>query len=82
MCSSDLGIDTVIIAGTLTNVCCEASARDAMMADFKTFMAADANAARSDAEHLASLATVIQFFGDVRSCDELIAMLHGHTVSR
>ena len=29
------GIDTVIIAGTLTNVCCEASARDAMMADFK-----------------------------------------------
>ena len=76
------GIDTVIIAGTLTNVCCEASARDAMMADFKTFMAADANAARSDAEHLASLATVIQFFGDVRSCDELIAMLHGHTVSR
>jgi ureidoacrylate peracid hydrolase len=53
-----------------------------MMADFKTFMAADANAARSDAEHLASLATVIQFFGDVRSCDELIAMLHGHTVSR
>src|SRR5512146_2261109 len=32
------GVDTVLIAGTLTNVCCEASARDAMMADFRTLM--------------------------------------------
>ena len=29
------GIDTVLIAGTKTNVCCEATARDAMMLDFK-----------------------------------------------
>lgn len=69
------GIDTVLIAGTLTNVCCEASARDAMMGDFRTVMVADANAARSDAEHLAALATVAEFFGDVRTSDELIALL-------
>src|SRR3712207_4567732 len=49
------GIDTVIIVGTLTNVCCESSARDAMMMDFKTIMVADANAARSDQEHVAAL---------------------------
>jgi len=69
------GVDTVLIAGTLTNVCCEASARDAMMDGFKTIMVSDANAARSDAEHLASLSSVAQFFGDVRSTDEVIALL-------
>ena len=69
------GIDTVLITGTLTNVCCEASARDAMMGDFKTMMISDANAARSDAEHIASLATVVQFFADVRSTDEVVHLL-------
>ena len=73
------GIDTVLIAGTLTNVCCESSARDAMMGDFKTVMVSDANAARSDAEHIAALATVVQFFADVRSTDEVLEMLTGAT---
>lgn len=69
------GIDTVLIAGTMTNVCCEASARDAMMDGFRTVVLSDANAARSDAEHVASLATILQFFGDVRSTAETIALL-------
>ena len=69
------GIDTVLIAGTMTNVCCEASARDAMMDGFKTVMISDANAARSDAEHTASLATVLQFFGDVRTTAETVELL-------
>jgi ureidoacrylate peracid hydrolase len=69
------GVDTVVITGTLTNVCCEASARDAMMDGFKTVMVSDANAARSDAEHLAALATLVQFFADVRSTDEVLQML-------
>lgn len=68
-------IDTVLIAGTMTNVCCEASARDAMAAGFKTIVVADANAARSEAEHVASLATLAQFIGDVRSTDEVIGLL-------
>ena len=46
-----------------------------MMGDFKTLMVSDANAARSDAEHVAALVTVVQFFADVRSTDEVIAML-------
>lgn len=69
------GIDTVLIAGTMTNVCCEASARDAMAAGFKTIVVADANAARSEAEHVASLATLAQFIGDVRSTGEVIGLL-------
>jgi len=59
----------------MTNVCCEASARDAMMDGFKTVMVSDANAARSDAEHVGSLATIVQFFGDVRTTDELLALI-------
>jgi ureidoacrylate peracid hydrolase len=68
-------VDTVVVAGTMTNVCCEASARDAMMAGFKTVMLSDANAARSDAEHVAALATLAQFFADVRTTDEVLGML-------
>lgn len=68
-------VDTVLIAGTMTNVCCEASARDAMAAGFKTIVVADANAARSEAEHVASLATLAQFIGDVRTTDEVIGLL-------
>ena len=68
-------IDTVLVAGTMTNVCCEASARDAMMDGFKTIVVSDANAARSDAEHVASLATILQFFGDVRTTSEVTGLL-------
>jgi len=32
------GFDYVLITGTVTNVCCESSARDSMMLNFKTIM--------------------------------------------
>jgi ureidoacrylate peracid hydrolase len=71
----NLGIDTMLIAGTKTNVCCEATARDAMMLDFKTVMVSDCCAALSDDEHLATLETFIQQFGDVMTSDEAIAAM-------
>ena len=70
-------IDTVIITGTLTNVCCESTARDAMMLGFKTVFVADANATRSDDEHNATLISMIQVFADVRLTDDLIRLLGG-----
>jgi len=70
-------IESVLIAGTLTNICSEASARDAAMQDFETTIVSDANAARSDDEHKATLVTFIQSFGDVRTTDELVALLNG-----
>ncbi len=69
------GLDTVLVTGTVTNVCCESTARDAMMLNFKTVMVSDANAAASDAEHNASLIAFYLTFGDVMSTDELIAAL-------
>ena len=68
-------LDTVIVVGTLTNVCCESTARDAMMLDFKTLFIADANATRSDAEHNATLVSMIQVFADVRLTDDVVSML-------
>jgi ureidoacrylate peracid hydrolase len=70
-----LGIDTVLVAGTKTNVCCESTARDAMMLDFKVVMVEDACAALSDEEHRASLETIIQQFGDVMRVDDVLARL-------
>lgn len=66
-----LGIDTVLIAGTKTNICCEATARDAMMLDFKVVMVSDCCAALSDDEHRAALENIIQQFGDVMTGDEV-----------
>jgi ureidoacrylate peracid hydrolase len=68
-------IDTVIVVGTLTNVCCESTARDAMMLNYRTILVSDANAALSDEEHNMSLANVLTTFGDVLSTDEVITGL-------
>jgi ureidoacrylate peracid hydrolase len=69
------GIDTVIIVGTLTNICCESSARDAMMLNYRLIFVADANAALSDAEHNATLTSMLRVFGDVPTTNETIALL-------
>jgi ureidoacrylate peracid hydrolase len=69
------GVDTVLIAGTATNVCCESSARDAMMLDYRVIMLADANATWSDEEHAATLNNFALFFGDVMTADEAIGKL-------
>src|SRR5205085_4495053 len=59
------GVDTILITGTVTNVCCESTARDAMMLNFKTVMVSDGNAAMNDEEHVASLSAFYLTFGDV-----------------
>jgi ureidoacrylate peracid hydrolase len=69
------GIDTVIVVGTLTNVCCESSARDAMMLNYKVLFVSDANAALADADHNATLGTILRVFGDVRTTDEVVGLL-------
>jgi len=68
-------IDTVVITGTVTGVCCESTARDAMMMNFKTIMVSDGCAAVTDEDHSASLANFYLTFGDVMSTDQVIACL-------
>lgn len=68
-------IDTLLIAGTKTNVCCECTARDAMMLDYKVVLLSDCTAALSDDEQRATLENVIQQFGDVLTADAALALL-------
>jgi ureidoacrylate peracid hydrolase len=69
------GIDTLLVSGTLTNVCCESTARDAMQLDYKVIMLSDGTATLSEEEHSAALNTFMLFFGDVMSTEEAIARL-------
>ena len=76
------GLDTLLITGTVTNVCCESSARDASMLNFRTIMVSDGNAANSQAEHDASLTAFYNTFGDVMDTDMIIAALELGTASK
>ena len=69
------GFDSMLITGTVTNVCCESSARDANMTNFRTVMVSDGNAALSQVEHEASLTAFYNTFGDVMDTDMIIAGL-------
>ena len=69
------GVDTLVITGTLTNVCCESTMRDAMMRDFQCILVGDACAARTDSEHIASLENAARFFGDVMNAEDVLFRL-------
>jgi nicotinamidase-related amidase len=66
------GIENLLVCGTATNMCCESTARDAMMIGYRAVMVHDANAARFEDDHLAGLTSFWQSFGDVRSTDDVI----------
>jgi ureidoacrylate peracid hydrolase len=71
------GIENLIVTGTATNMCCDTTARDAMMLDYRVVMVADANGARYDDDHMAGLTSFYQSFGDVRSTEEVLRDLLG-----
>ena len=68
-------IDTVIICGTVANVCCESSARDASTLGYRVIVVADANAAMRDQDLNASLHTIYRTFDDVRPTCEVLALV-------
>ena len=68
-------IRTVVIAGVVTNVCCEGTARDARALGYRVIMVADANATVSDGVHNATLVTVYRSFGDVRPTDAVLDLI-------
>lgn len=68
-------VEMLLIAGTLTNICCESTARDAYMRGYKVMVLSDATAAVTDEEQNAALLNLRISFADVRSCAEVIAML-------
>ena len=61
----DRGIDTLIVTGTASQVCCESTARDAMMLNYKVFFIATAMRRSPMTEHNATLSAMAHTFCDV-----------------
>jgi ureidoacrylate peracid hydrolase len=70
-----VGVDTIAITGTATQVCCESTARDGMMLNYKVIFVSDGCGAPTDADHNATLTSLLQSFCDIRPTDEVIALL-------
>jgi ureidoacrylate peracid hydrolase len=69
------GIDTLIITGTLTNCCCESTARDAQQMNYRILFTSDGTAAQSQAAHEATLENMRLLFGDVLTIDEVLMLV-------
>jgi nicotinamidase-related amidase len=77
------GIDSVIITGISTNVCCETTAREATVRDFRVFFLSDGTANSdigevSAAELMrATCATLGRMFAQVLTVEEMIHKIQG-----
>ncbi|MES2399733.1 MAG: isochorismatase family cysteine hydrolase [Pseudomonadota bacterium] len=69
------GIETVLIGGTATNVCCDSTGRDAMMQNYRVVMVEDALSAFTPDEHIWALNNWILVFGDVLSVEDVAKRL-------
>jgi ureidoacrylate peracid hydrolase len=69
------GIDTLLVTGVATNVCCESTARDGMMMGYRTVMVSDANAAFTQENHAHALRNFLVTFGDVQSTAQTLQNL-------
>jgi ureidoacrylate peracid hydrolase len=73
-------IDTLIVTGTASQVCCESTARDAMMLNYKVFFIADGNATFTDDEHNATLSAMAHTFCDVVGTETMIGLIEAAAV--
>lgn len=67
-----MGVTDLIFSGILTNVCCETTARDAFMRDFRVFFLADATASSEPEFHLGTLKNLAYAFAYVLTVDSLL----------
>jgi nicotinamidase-related amidase len=70
-----LGRDTIAITGVATNVCCDSTARDGAMRDFKVLFLSDCNASFSQEEQDATLRNFDKHFGVVMDSKALMTKL-------
>jgi nicotinamidase-related amidase len=73
----NLGRDTVIISGTLTNFCCGATARQAYERGFLVVFGSDINATDDQDMHEAELKVLRRGFALVLTANEIMAQLGG-----
>ena len=65
------GIQDLVIGGVMTNLCCETTARDAFVRNYRVFFLADGTSTVSEDFHLATLTNLSYGFATLLSCDGL-----------
>ncbi len=73
----NLGVDTVIVCGTMTNYCCGTTAREAHARGYKVVFGSDCNATDDPSIQEAELKTLRRGFALVISAKEIIDALSG-----
>jgi nicotinamidase-related amidase len=68
-------VDTVLVVGTVTSVCCESSVRDASTLGYRVVMVADLNIGGSAATRSSTFTVVYRTFGDIRTSEEVADLL-------
>ena len=74
-----LKIEDIVIAGIMTNMCCESTARDAYYRDYRVFFLADGTGSITEEMHLASLLNLAFGFSWVTNVDTILSQLGEHT---
>jgi isochorismate hydrolase len=67
-----LDVEDIVVTGTMTNMCCETTARDAFMRDFRVFFVADATATADDEMQLATLRNLAFGFAKIVLTNDIL----------
>jgi ureidoacrylate peracid hydrolase len=70
-----LKIEDLVIAGIMTNMCCESTARDAYYRDYRVFFPADTTGSVNEEMHLASLLNLAFGFAYITTAEEIIGQI-------
>lgn len=71
----ELEVDSLIITGVMTDLCCETTAREAFMRGYRVYFIADGTATATEDRHTATLGSIATGFGEVISSRELMSQL-------
>ena len=68
-------VEDLVIAGIMTNMCCESTARDAYYRDYRVFFLADATGSINEEMHVASLLNLSFGFAYITTTEEITGRL-------
>jgi ureidoacrylate peracid hydrolase len=77
-----LKVEDLVVSGTMTNMCCESTARDAYYRDYRVFIPADGTGTITEEMHLASLLNLAFGFAFVTTIEGILAELNGERARR
>jgi len=70
------GIEALIITGVMTNCCCETTARDGFVRDFRIFFVSDATATVNDDLHISTLKNLAYGFAHIVNTEDVCTQLN------